>query len=104
MFINRIISQFCFVRQNVSEDKDRASRDMDKYAEGIQVFYQANNLDALMEFLARYVCKVRADKFLKRKLIEEPGSSFLDLISASNIAYVICLVKNTGEVWKQVLR
>ena len=70
----------------------------------IQVSHQANDLDgALMEFLARYVCKVHADKFLKRKLMEEPGSSFLDLISASNIAYVICLVKNSGEVWKQAL-
>jgi hypothetical protein len=35
--------------------------------------------------------------------MEEPGSSILDLISASNIAYVICLVKNSGEVWKQEL-
>jgi hypothetical protein len=68
---------------------------MDMYAEGegVQVFHQANNLDALMEYLARYACKVHADKFLKRKLIKEPESSFLDLISASDIAYVICLVK-----------
>ncbi len=72
----------------------------DEYSKGIQVFHQANNLDALMEFLARYVHKVHANKFLKRKLIKEPGSSFLDLISpiASDIAYVTCLVKNSGEV------
>jgi hypothetical protein len=87
---------WCSIQCNVSEDKDRAGRDMDEYAKGIQVFHQANNLDALMEFLARYVRKVHADKFLKRKLIEEPGHSFLDLISASDIAYVICLVKNSG--------
>ena len=94
----------CSVQCNVSEDKDRASRDMDEYAKGVQVFHQAKNLDALMEFLARYVRKVHADKFLKRKLIEEPGSTFLDLISASDIAYVICLVKNSGGVWSQSLR
>ncbi len=103
MFINRKISQLCSIQCNVSEDKGRAGRDMDEYAKGIQVFHQANNLDALMEFLARYVRKVHADKFLKRKLIEEPGRSFLDLISASDIAYVICLVKNSGEVWNQTL-
>ena len=57
-----------------------------------------------MEFLARYVRKVHADKFLKRKLIKELGSTFLDLISASDIAYVICLVKNSGGVWSQSLR
>ena len=46
---------------------------MDEYAKGVQVFHQAKKLDTLMEFLARYVRKVHADKFLKRKLIEEPG-------------------------------
>jgi hypothetical protein len=74
------------------------------YAQGVQVFYQAKNFDALMEFLAKYVHKLHANKFLKRKLIKkEQGSSFLDLISESEIAYVICLVKNSQEVWKQLL-
>ena len=103
MFINRRISRLCSVQCNVSEDNDRASRDMDEYAKGVQVFHQAKKLDTLMEFLARYVHKVHADKFLKRKLIEEPGSTFLDLIGASNIAHVICLVKNSGGVWSQSL-
>ena len=74
LFIDRRISQLCSVQCNVSEDKDRASRDMDEYAKGVQVFHQAKKLDTLMEFLARYVRKVHADKFLKRKLIEEPGT------------------------------
>jgi hypothetical protein len=66
------------------------------YAQGVQVFHQAKNLNALN--------KLHANKFLRRKLIKkEQGSSFLDLISESEIAYVICLVKNSQEVWKQLL-
>lgn len=63
-----------------------------------------NRGDELMEFLARYVRKVHSDRFIKSVLMKEPGTSFLDIICASDVAYVICLLANSHEIWIDALK
>ena len=56
-------------------------------------------MDELMEFLASYVRVVHADRYYKNLLIKNRGSSYLDIITASDIAYVVSLIKNSDDVW-----
>ncbi len=51
------------------------------------------------KFIARYVRKVHPDSIIMRDLSENVGVSFIDMITPSNIAYVICLVKNGKDMW-----
>ncbi len=59
--------------------------------------------DKLMEFLARYVRKVHSDCYIKKALKQDPGTSFLDITCPSDIAYVICLLVNSMEIWIDAL-
>ena len=56
-------------------------------------------MNELMEFLAGFVRLVHADRYYKSLLIENRGSSYLDIITASDIAYVVSLIKNSDNVW-----
>ena len=57
------------------------------------------NLYPLFDFLARYVRKLHSDRHIKMTLSSNPGMSFLDMIGASDIAYVICVLKNNYAFW-----
>jgi hypothetical protein len=46
------------------------------------------------------VRKLHSDRYIKTTLEANKGMSFLDIIGASDIAYIICLIKNSMEIWK----
>ena len=77
--------------------------DPDEFADGIKPFLggSGKKMEDVCEFLARYVRKLHADRYLKNVINSEPGVSFLDIIGPSDIAYVITLVKNSKLVWLQ---
>ena len=52
------------------------------------------------DFLARYVRKLHADRYIKKTLAANPGRSYLQVIGPSDIAYVIAVLKNSISVWK----
>ena len=52
-----------------------------------------------MEFLAGYVHVVHSDHYYRTVLLKYPGSSYLDIITASDIAYIVSLIKNSNSVW-----
>ena len=58
------------------------------------------SLYPVYDFLARYVRKLHSDRYIKKTLSANPGTSFLDVIGPSDVAYVITLVKNSIAVWK----
>jgi hypothetical protein len=58
-----------------------------------------NPLNQLYEFFARYVRKLHADLHIKNTLEANPGTSFLEMIGPSDVAYVITLLKNSKDVW-----
>jgi len=55
-------------------------------------------------FLVKHVRKTPSDSEIKRELKNNKGMSFLDLITPSDIAFVICVVKNAQHVWDQTIR
>ncbi len=57
--------------------------------------------DGLYDFFARYVRRVHSDDFIRKTLLKNPKTSFIDIIGPSDIAYVISIIKNSGEVWDQ---
>ena len=71
----------------------------DDYTTGVSYFEEEGRMDELMEFLASYVRVVHADRYYKNLLIKNRGSSYLDIITASDIAYVVSLIKNSDDVW-----
>jgi hypothetical protein len=53
----------------------------------------------LYKFIARYVREVHPDSIITRDLSENVGVLFIDMITpASDIVYVICLVKNGKDM------
>ena len=66
---------------------------------GVTYFKNNTRLDELMEFLAGYVRVVHANRYYKSLLIKNPGSSYLDIITASDVAYIVSLISNSDKVW-----
>ncbi len=57
--------------------------------------------DILFEFFALYVRKIYGDRYLKSVIKNQAGVSLLDIITPSDISYMICLIKNSKDVWRQ---
>ena len=66
---------------------------------GVMYFKENGRLDELMEFLAGYVRVVHAKRYYKSLLIKNCGSSYLDIITASDVAYIVSLFNNNEQVW-----
>lgn len=66
---------------------------------GVMYFKENGRLDELMEFLAGYVRVVHAKRYYKSLLIKNCGSSYLDIITASDVAYIVSLFNNNDKVW-----
>ncbi len=56
-------------------------------------------LDELMDFLSRYVRNVHADCYLRKLLLNNLGCTYLDIITPSDIACVISVIKNSVHLW-----
>ena len=55
-------------------------------------------------FIAHYVRKVFSDSKILKHLKSMPGVSFLDMISTSDIAYVLTIVKNGQKGWDEKMK
>jgi len=55
-------------------------------------------------FIAHYVRKVFSDSKILKHLKSMPGVSFLDMISTSDIAYVLTIVKNGKRGWDEKMK
>ena len=62
----------------------------------------SNAMPELMEFLAYYTTRlIHSNRYYRSVLLNNPGATFMDIITASDIAYAITLVKNNLHVWTQ---
>ncbi len=75
--------------------------DPDKYSKGVMHWHKNKKMDELMQFRACYNQNVHADYYFKNLLLPNPGYTYLDIITRSNIAYVISMVKNSGHLGLQ---
>ncbi len=61
-------------------------------------------MEILYSFLAKYVRKAHSDSAIKSELKHNKGLLFIDIITSSDIAFVISVIKNSREVWDQKIR
>ena len=71
----------------------------EEFTSGVKFFRKNGRMDELMDFLARYVRLVHANRYYKRLLVKNCDSSYLDIITASDVAYVLSLMMNNVDVW-----
>jgi hypothetical protein len=82
-------------------DNNRGSVDSDMLKEGMKNYMNSMAWVYLYKFIARYVRKVHPDSIITQDLSKIVGVSFINMITPSDIAYVICLVKNGKDLWDQ---
>lgn len=94
----------------ITADPNRNTLDPDMLIQGITPYLMANIHDAtnltnsltqLYDFFARYVRKLHSDRHIKNTMTSNPGKSFLEMIGPSDVAYVICMLKNSMIRWMQ---
>ncbi len=87
-----------------TDDKNRDDIDPDKLKNGITNFPSPKDKEILYMFFARYVQKAHSDGAIKSELRNNEGLLFIDIISLSDIAFVISVIKNGWDVWDQKIR
>jgi hypothetical protein len=64
----------------------------------------SNTLHVVYEFMTTYVQRIYPDAVRKCKMEQNPNVVFFQMVTPSNIAYVILLVKNGKSLWYQKKR
>ena len=85
----------------VKVDNTRAEINPDDLAKGVPFYMSSNAMPELMEFLAYYARLIHSNRYYRSVLLNNPGATFMDIITASDIACAITLVKNNLHVWTQ---
>ena len=83
------------------DDPNKDQIEPDKLIDGLTWYVELDKLEILFEFFAKYVCKIYGDRYLKSVIKNQAGVSLLDIITPSDISYMICLIKNSKDVWRQ---
>jgi hypothetical protein len=84
---------------NPTEDPNQKKMDLDILANEPDL-----TKDGVYDFLGRYVQQVHSNQFIRMALKVTPQASYVDIIGPSDIAYVIAIIKNSGEMWDQDIR
>jgi hypothetical protein len=71
---------------------------------GIKTFIENDNFHKLFEFITLYIQRFYSDAHLQKCMKKYANRVFLELISPSDIAYVLALIKNGKGVWNQDVR
>jgi hypothetical protein len=87
-----------------SDDENRKKIDPDKLRNGLDDYILSSDKAIVYEFFARYARKVYSDSDIKTDLKNNEGSSFVDRITPSDIAFVISVIKNGRDVWDQNIK
>ncbi len=87
-----------------TDDKNRDNIDSDKLKNEITNYPSPEDKEILYMFFVRYVRKVHSDGAIKSELRNNEGLLFIDIISPSDITFVISVIKNGRDVWDQKIR
>jgi hypothetical protein len=90
--------------RSYTDESNRDHIDPEKLKNGITDYPFPEDKEILYMFFTRYVQKVHSDGAIKSEVRNNEGLSFIDIISPSNIAFVISVIKNGQEVWDQKIR
>jgi hypothetical protein len=84
--------------RSYTDDKNRDNIDPDKLKNGITNYPFPEEKEILHMFFARHVRKAHSDSVIKSELRNNEALLFVGIISLSNIAFVISVIKNGGDV------
>ncbi len=90
--------------RSYTDDNNRDDIDPDKLKNGITNYPSPEEKEILYMFFARYVQKAHSDDAIKSELRNNEGLLFIDIISPSDIGFVISVIKNSRDVWDQKIR
>ena len=79
-------------------DGKSAAINPDGSSNRVMHWHRNKKMDELMDFLSRYVRNVHADCYFRKLLLNSPGCTFLDIITPSDIDYVISVIKNSAHL------
>ncbi len=79
-----------------TDDKNRDNIDPGKLKNGITNYPSPKDKEIVYMIFARYVRKAHSNSAIKGELRNNEGLPFVDIISPSNIAFVISVIKNDG--------
>ncbi len=85
--------------RSYTDHKNRDDIDPDKLKNGITNYPSPEEKEILYMIFARYVRKTHSNSAMKSELRNNEGLSFVDIISPSDIAFVISVIKNGCDVW-----
>ncbi len=88
----------------LKERIDRLNVNPDVYQMAIQMFIENANFHDLFKFITLYVKRFYSDAYLQKCMKKYVTRVFLELISPSDIAHVLALIKNGKGVWDQDVR
>ena len=79
--------------------------DPDKLAKGPVLYLSKerdpSDLEPVCRFIGKYVKYLHGENTIKKYVGREKGKTFLDMITPSDVAYSISLIKNSQDVWKE---
>ncbi len=70
----------------------------EKYHMGIQRFIEEETFHELFQFIALYVRRLYSDAHLRKNIKRFVNKTFLEMITPSDISYVLALIKNSQGV------
>jgi hypothetical protein len=76
----------------------------DELAERIEEYMNSNTLHVVYEFMTMYEQRIYPDAVWKRKMEQNPNKVFFQMVTPSNIVYVIFFKKNGKSLWDQKKR
>jgi hypothetical protein len=85
----------------LEEHPNRSNVDPDIYQMGIQTFIDNNSFGELFKFITIYVRRLYSDAYLQKKMKTYYNKIFSELITPSDIANIIALIKNGKGMWDQ---
>ena len=91
----------CFV--HIKVDNNKTEMNPNDLAKGVPFWKSNMRMNELCEFLAYYARQVHSKRYYRTVLVNNPGATFLDVITASDVAYAISLIKNGRLVWIEQL-
>ena len=100
---SNLLTFFC-LKLNYTGDNARDEFDPDRYKDGMEQLIDPDIRVNFYFFIAHYVRKVFSDSKILKHLKSMPGVSFLDMISTSDIAYVLTIVKNGKKGWDEKMK
>ena len=64
-------------------------------------FKDGKKFDAIFDLMMKYVVKLYGSGKIRSAMKENPGSSVVDLVTASDCAYVVAVIEDKKDVWEQ---